>query len=856
MKAKLFFGYLRRKMFALVCFSCMVPGCALFAPALAAQSEVTVVVKADATVEGLAAAELAGSLAKLYPRTKFVASEKPGAQKNIYVGTPATLPPEFAARVHLNGPGSYAIAADGNTATIAGADAVSVRFAVEALKRKLGFGEYLSFRTVPEPRATSFSFDGWQLADAPIARERVVFDWHNFLSGCSTWNLKEWKQWIDQSARMRFNTVMVHAYGNNPIFRFSLNGQTKPTGYLPNTERGRDWGTEHVSDVRNLVGAGSYFPAPVFGADASLATEENKDAAAEELMQKVFAYAASRGLGVTFALDVDTEPANPQNVIAMLPASARFAVHGVSLVNPETPEGYAYYRAEIEALMKLYPEITQLAVWFRGGLNSPWREIAPADFPEPWRAEFATALEAHPQLKRDPEAPSMFAIGKIARVFRRALDETGHTGVTMTAGSWRFNYLPAADAFFPESVGLMPLDYDYQFAGDPAQESLREIGRHRALIPIVWAQHDDREYAGRSYTPIAGLGSLVRWSNSSGIGIIHWTTRPLDLFFANVADQVWKASLNETLDATAGTMARNLFGAAAAEPGRKYLLDWIYDAPAFGEETTDKFVNRNHVLDVVNEQAGAAERLRLLEELKPLVRTTAQRDWVGYYEDWERYASAVYRAQDAYQSSGMEQRAGRLKAAREKILAAHEQEAVEAYARTIHHGEISRGELGILVSLNLRWLPMFAAQRQALGLEPLEIVFAPTKHEPLAQGEGHYSYRFDREHKIAEVAGVAELGTEVRELPPGSCGATGIVVGRPVTLSLEGLMGTPLSGTWKVKLRMAPEAKVQADANEKTLTAGSSMAFTVEAGHQRVKLALAPLGEPAVVCGVTLEAQP
>jgi hypothetical protein len=119
-----------------------------------------------------------------------------------------------------------------------------------------------------------------------------VFNWHNFLSGCSTWDLADWQKWIDQSARMRFNTIMVHAYGNNPMFAFTHNGLEKPTGYLSTTARGRDWGTEHVLDVRRMIGAAGLFDSPVFGASAALASEGQTHQAATALMQKVFQFAS------------------------------------------------------------------------------------------------------------------------------------------------------------------------------------------------------------------------------------------------------------------------------------------------------------------------------------------------------------------------------------------------------------------------------------------------------------------------------------------------------------------------------------------------------------------------------------
>jgi hypothetical protein len=573
-------------------------------------------------------------------------------------------------------------------------------------------------------------------------------------------------------------------------------------------------------------------------------------------MQKVFKYAADRGMGVTFALDVDTESANPQNVIKTLPASARFDLHGFQMVDPDSAEGYAYYRTEIEQLMKLYPEITQLAVWFRGGLNSPWRELSPADFPAAWQAEYKKAMEANPRLNNDAEAPSMFAIGKIAKAFRKALNETGHSGVTMTAGSWRFSYLPSADVFMPAGVGLMPLDYDYAFPSDPVQESLRAIGRHRPVVPIVWAQHDDREFAGRSYTPFPGLGSMLRWSNSAGYGVIHWTTRPLDLFFKNVADQVWTGSENETLDVTTSEMAKRTFGPKAQEPGKRFLLDWIYDGPAFGEETSDKFVNRGHVLDAENEAVGAKARLALLNQIHPLVQSETAREWVAYFEDWEHYAQAVYQAQSALQKSETALEAGDRALARREIAVASPVSAIEDYAKAIRHGQTSRGEKGILITLNLRWLPYFEAQRQAVGLEPLQIEFAPTYHEPLAQGAGHYSFDFDASKHVTEVLGSQELGVEVRTFGGDAQCPSGIEVQSPVALAVGGLGGTKLqAGEYGVRLVMAETGKVELESGGARKEVTSASEIEVQASDGKVHFTLSPAVGSARVCGLTLEAQ-
>ena len=127
-----------------------------------------------------------------------------------------------------------------------------------ALLEKLGYGFYLSYNTEPPPRPGPFQLTDWKASDAPLFPDRAVFPWHNFLSGSSAWDLPDWQRWLTQIGRMRYNTVMVHCYGNSPIFTFDFRGKTKPVGYFTSTAKGCEWGTQHVNDVRRLFGGESF----------------------------------------------------------------------------------------------------------------------------------------------------------------------------------------------------------------------------------------------------------------------------------------------------------------------------------------------------------------------------------------------------------------------------------------------------------------------------------------------------------------------------------------------------------------------------------------------------------------------
>ena len=444
-------------------------------------ANVAVVVGPGATEpEQVAAEELAGYLERLYPQVRFSRqSELPRSGQAILVGSVGSNAKlrEYLAEGQAEQPGSYAVttAAENGRwlAVIAGADPEGAVHGVYAVLRKLGCGFYLSHDVMPPPRQGAPTFDGWQLADRPVTGERIVFNWHNFLSGCSTWSLEHWKGWIAQSQKAGYSAVMVHAYGNNPMVSFQFGGRTKPVGYLSTTEKGRDWSTQHVNDVRRLWG-GSVFDVAVFGSEAAIVPDEERVSATRRMMHGAFAYAERRGVDVYFAVDVDTTSANPQALVETLPEDARFAIPvkpmrwmnqeggRMWLANPDTPEGFQYYRAQVAALLGAYPQIDCLVLWFRHNAT-PWMAFGESDMPAAWQAEYRAEIARTPEAADLWRAPNFFALGKIVKAFDRALEELGRDDVALATGSWRFDFFPPADRFLPKEVKFIRLQSTFRF---------------------------------------------------------------------------------------------------------------------------------------------------------------------------------------------------------------------------------------------------------------------------------------------------------------------------------------------------------------------------------------------------------
>lgn len=778
-----------------------------------------VVSPSASSTERIAAGELAAGLAKTYPAYRFnVTEEEPSAGPLIRLGCRDRWPmlsEDLAAR--LEGPESYVVSrefVDGRTVgQIIGEDPAGAAYGAYELLKRLGHGLYLSFETQPEPH-NIFDFEDWDLADRPLCRRRFVLNWHNFLSGCSTWNVEDWKLWTTRLQKLGYNGVMVHAYGNNPMAGFTFRGVQKPVGYLSSTQVGRDWSTNHVADVRNLYG-GELFDTPVFGSIASVdGSNRYRTEAAQKMMAKSFEHAQRRGVDVYFALDVGTASANPQELIGLLSESARFQIKPRAfgqeiaedepfwLADPDTEEGYEFYKAQIEHLMKVYPQIDVLALWVRMQ-STPWMGLELSELPPKWRKEYEQELARTPEAAKMWRSVGLFGVSKIARAVQRALTELERDDVKVGLGSWCFDYCPAADRFLPPDVELFPLDYRVLegkslLGTAERRKEIAPICNNRPVWPIVWAQHDDGHYVGPPYMPKDEFYGALQDAGVEGFGVIHWLNRPMDIYFESLARQTWKGTVDEPLATTCLRVATKMFGPGEAERMGEYLLDWIGNAPRIARETRDYFID--HELPAPAEiEPGIRSRLEMLESVDLNEASFGVRAQVQYFQGLENFLLNVHRCESLYHKALKEKNDGRIDEARRTMALAHPEQVIEAFARTNKLLNPTSGDLGLIVSMNTRWLTHYIALKQELGIESIYYDFSPTSHDPLAQVAGRFTFRFEPSHKVWQCYGEHETGarvwsTEAADLP--EIYRSGLVTNKLLTLNFQAMMSDVVDGDW------------------------------------------------------------
>ncbi len=727
---------------------------ALFACSV--QEKIYIVTGGDEALT-IAAGDLTRYLTATYPGEKFeMVSQEVSESRNIFL-------------VLEDDPGwandeAFLITGNDNSLVIKGKTPRAVAYGVHGLLKHLGWNFYLSFQ-VPPDNPKTLDFASINMQNEPLKEKRILFNWHNFISGCTGWDYQHWKEWIDNGLKIGFNTVMVHAYGNNPMHSFSFNGESKDIGYLTTTLKGRDWGAQHVNDVR-LMHGGDLFDHYEFGSEAAKVPDDERVLAATMLMQRVFRHAADKNMDVCFALDVDTWMANPQNIINTLPAEALIAIGGYNTVNPEHPGGRAYYKAQLSKLLSDYPEITMLAPWMRTprkvpGLGSIWLLHDSSTLPEVWRKEYFEILDRHPGLEDEVPYAAIFAVSKIITAFREILDEI-RPDIELYLGSWRLYFPREADPFIPEYCGFIPLDWEIVLDQPEVLQELEAVGKNRKLIPVVWAHHDDHRYIGRPYQPFEEFNRMLTRINSAGYGIIHWTTHPLDLLFNHYEDQVWKNSEDKPFDEAIAGFASSLMK-QEDETLHLYFKQWYHEAPMFARETSDYFLRLNQ--DYNQDGYGSSEevikkaeqRLELLKgvNVKALNRK-GEREYL-YQMGMEKFIISFFTCHQYGHAAFIDLQQGNRNEAAELIRKVRPVETVRKFAKMIGEYGATRGEEGLLISLNLRWLPDYIDLEQRVGLTPVRINFQPASHDPLAQGMGNHTFFIDRKGDFWLSLGEKEL---------------------------------------------------------------------------------------------------
>ncbi|MCP4309663.1 MAG: hypothetical protein GY790_00235 [Bacteroidetes bacterium] len=832
-------------------------------------------------IEKFAAEELRAYLSEIYPDCDFAIGEQSVGGKSIYLVVSDTI------EGVPDSDEGYILKSDGNRASIISKGSTGLIYGVYGLLEQLGCGFFLSDEMLPAQKE-NFDFSGWDFSNEPLIEERFVFNWHNFISGCSGWDKQHWLEWIDRSQKMGYNTVMIHSYHNNPMHTYEYRGFKKEVGYINTSAKGRDWGNIPINDVRRLPG-GEIFDNAVFGSEIAMVPDDRRTEIAQSVMAEVFSYALARGVKVNYAIDIDMPLLFLKNsMIQSIPEDEKFYLSkdDVWIPLPDTPEGYAFYKAQLEGLLFSYPMLENITFFRRGA--SFFRNAGLNELPGEWQEEYASVVRQNPNLEAldKKEVIGSFITARLVAGYQQILKDMGKENITIGTGSWNHYFVVPTAAFLPEDIRLMPIDWNSRFEESMMEDDviLHEFASpecEQRVVPFIWAHHDDGMYVGRPYKPTENLYTKLQQGECKSFGVFHWMNRPLDLFFKGMSRQVWSATVNESLDKTIRFSAPHYFG---TESMSVYFEEWMSNAPMFGRATLKNFFYRGMdeaVFDFERTIVECEKRIAILDGADVSNMTEKQKEYIDYFKTLEQFIIDFSKTQPFLLNAEKFLDEGDMKGAQEELKRGDPNQCIRTFSKLSQIVKSERGEMAYTYRLACKYVPDYLSFEQRTRLKPYYVNIDSVVYEDLAQGNGiNLTYHIDPSGIFWESLGEREFVSPVVNLSrePGlndnlepfvEIFQYGIKVSESDTIPIQAIMrargvrnaSAVWEGEYELEILVASEKnsetsfKVDINGNERhfTVTGESIVSTTIKQEETGLmSLIIEPENGNIIVCGVIL----
>lgn len=572
-----------------------------------------------------------------------------------------------------------------------------------------------------EGRAQSETTTAAAVQHSPFAI-RGTLPWHNFLSGPTAWNEKDYREYLDDLAARGLNFVGFHCYTGGaeryvtyvePLIRMRYRGVLPDARF--DTSLTARWGYRPLAVKDFAFDTSRLFSLPFgaegFGAESALAAASNEEryGRAHDLMRKVISMAHERGIQVAIGFEFGI---HPPELLSLVPPDSR--IQGAMLPDPTHPANIEILHSALDDILTEYPGVDWVWLWLHEHSSFIARPTLSGQFQKVYDRDKGNFVEA-----AGPQ--DVFTGVWSLEYIRQARDHLAKKapGARLVIGGWGGGaqlpaVLPGLDRALPNDVVFSCLNPDQ--GAQAHLPILADIARRRPVWSMSWLEGDSALWlpqprVGPTLTQVKAAAD----DNLSGVVAIHWRTEEvrdsLDAFSTAIADP--KSA--PTPEAMYERICRERYGPACAVeltsvlahveqrrwlPGGSTPEYFPYDPTNWGQVKPGPAMRLSETLDLVSrltEETTAPAWRANLQWLGDSIRFVLLLDQTSRKLEpaWKLRASAVRDnlADDLVTS--------RARAARAEFRKAPVEDLFRTFARRVR----SRGELGELSSLNQKlWL--------------------------------------------------------------------------------------------------------------------------------------------------------
>ncbi len=202
---------------------------------------------------------------------------------------------------------------------------------------------------------------------------RGTLPWHNFLSGPTAWNFDDYKEYLDWMAALNMNFVGFHCYTGGaeryvtyvePLIRVEYRNVLPPAEF--DTSVTARWGYRQLTTDRFAFGTRRFFKHKVFGADCAIKARDQEDRyeRAQDLMRRVIAYAHKMGIKVCLGFEFGIYP---PEFFSIAPPDA--LLRSPQLPDPTHPASIEILQLYLRNILSAYPDIDYIWFWLQEMFN-------------------------------------------------------------------------------------------------------------------------------------------------------------------------------------------------------------------------------------------------------------------------------------------------------------------------------------------------------------------------------------------------------------------------------------------------------------------------------------------------------
>ncbi|MGE5499148.1 MAG: hypothetical protein ACM3Q2_13790 [Syntrophothermus sp.] len=385
---------------------------------------------------------------------------------------------------------------------------------------------------------------------------RGVLPWHNFLSGPSAWDLKDYENYLDELQKEGINFIGFHNYtGGGERYASYVEPMIKikyknvlPEACFDNSSTAR-WGYTPMNIQDFAFSTSEVFKnyKDVFGADCSVTSRSKEEhyLKAQQMMKSVMDIAHSKGIKFAMGFEFGVHP--PEYFSLRGEAGFYWPGQANMIPNPADYQSVQILYAALDNILEAYPGIDYIWLW----LNE--------------HSFMGVNLD---------QALGTPSFKQLYDKYNKYFEETGDDRASRFIGAWSLSYIQLAQDYLKmknSSARLMiggwgggnqlplilkgldrGLSRDIIFSllnPNLGQEDppafLGEISKNRDVISVPWLEGDHQLWQLQPRVELMKKHvKLAREMKLQGVAAIHWRTEETKLNFLTFARTAGNSEYN------------------------------------------------------------------------------------------------------------------------------------------------------------------------------------------------------------------------------------------------------------------------------------------------------------------------